>query len=168
MFRVSLLAHHPPFLFLPAHRLPQLFPGEAPPPGAAPTVAGLAPIAAATVPAAAGPPAIAMNTLPSDMADIRGRLVNASQRMNARVDPSWQSYLALPPEIMNPNATVKPEAPRSCGEALQKPSLPIRNTKCSRNAPSSKKPRPAESLPRSAIGQHRARHDPRCRRRRNL
>jgi hypothetical protein len=84
-------------------------PGGAPPPGAAPTVAGLAPIGAATVPAAAGPPAIAMNTLPSDMADIRGRLVNASQRMNARVDPRWQSYLALPPEIMNPNATVKPE-----------------------------------------------------------
>jgi SH3 domain-containing YSC84-like protein 1 len=84
-------------------------PAGTPPPGAAPTVAGLAPIAA-TVPAAAGPPAIAMNTLPSDMADIRSRLVNASQRMNSRVDPRWQSYLALPPEIMNPNATVRPEA----------------------------------------------------------
>ncbi len=73
-------------------------------------MAGLAPIAAATVPAAGGPPAIAMNTLPSDMADIRGRLVNASQRMNARVDPRWQSSLAVPPEIMNPNGTAKPEA----------------------------------------------------------
>ena len=51
-----------------------------------------------------------MNTLPSDIADIRGRLINSSQRMNARVDPRWQSYLALPPEIYSGAGTPKPEA----------------------------------------------------------
>jgi hypothetical protein len=45
------------------------------------------------------------------MADIRNRLINASQRMNSRVDPRWQSYLSLPPEIYNPaGAAAKPEA----------------------------------------------------------
>ena len=50
-----------------------------------------------------------MNTLPADMADIRGRLMNASQRLNSRVDPSWQKYLSLPPEINSPAGQPKPE-----------------------------------------------------------
>ena len=66
--------------------------------------------ATAVAPAAAGPPALAVNQLPSDLADIRGRLAIASQRLNARVDTRWQSYLALPPEIYNPTGSAKPAA----------------------------------------------------------
>jgi lipid-binding SYLF domain-containing protein len=79
----------------------------APQPGA-PVPAVAAPITAAAPSAVAsplaGPPAVAMNTLPSDIADIRGRLANSSQRLSTRVDRTWQSYLALPPEIYNPAA----------------------------------------------------------------
>ncbi len=89
-------------------------PGAAPPgaapPGAVPYAAPLA--AAGAIPAAAalGPPALGVNQLPSDMADIRNRLINASQRLNSHVDPTWQRYLALPPELMNSATPVKPEA----------------------------------------------------------
>jgi len=78
------------------------------PPGTVPPAVGAVPAIAA--PLAAGPPALAVNQLPSDLSDIRGRLANASQRMNSHVDPRWQSYLALPPEIYNPAGAANPTA----------------------------------------------------------
>ena len=85
-------------------------PATAAPQFAAP-LAAAAPVAGA-IPAAAalGPPALAVNQLPSDLSDIRNRLVNSAQRLNSHVDPTWQRYLALPPELYTPNVAAKPEA----------------------------------------------------------
>jgi lipid-binding SYLF domain-containing protein len=90
-------------------------PAAAAPPVAAPSAATVptVPQPGASVPAAAavlGPPALAVNQLPSDLSDIRNRLVNSSQRLNSHVDPTWQRYLALPPEMMNPTTAARPEA----------------------------------------------------------
>ncbi|HTQ40485.1 MAG TPA: lipid-binding SYLF domain-containing protein [Pirellulales bacterium] len=90
-------------------------PAGAVPPGAVPVGAAVgAGAAAAVVPGqsvpAAGPPAIATNTLPSDLADIRGRLASASQRLNSHVDSRWQSYLALPPELNSTTGQPNPAA----------------------------------------------------------
>ncbi|HZZ28191.1 MAG TPA: YSC84-related protein [Pirellulales bacterium] len=89
---------------VPAGAPGQPVPGQpmpAQPVTAMPQMAGMVP--------AAGPPALAMNTLPSDLADIRGRLLNASQRLNSRVDSRWQSYLALPPELNTANSSPQPD-----------------------------------------------------------
>jgi lipid-binding SYLF domain-containing protein len=92
-----------------ADQPPPAVPMAAAPIAAAATTAAVMPTTA-TAPAAAGPPALAVNQLPADLSDIRGRLANASQRLNARVDSRWQSYLSLPPEIYNPTGTPKPDA----------------------------------------------------------
>ncbi len=83
-------------------------PGPAPPGGGTTVTAPLA---------AAGPPAIATAQLPADMEAIRARLADSSQRLSARVDPSWQKYLALPAQVYNPG---QPAAPQEIAAAVER------------------------------------------------
>jgi lipid-binding SYLF domain-containing protein len=90
-------------------------------PGAMPAMAPVAGDAIANGSAQAAPgvgqsnsplvqaPALAVSQLPADLEAVRGRLADASRRLTAKVDPRWQSYLALPQEIYNPGPAAKPE-----------------------------------------------------------
>ena len=93
--------------------------------GAGPTAAGGGTTVTAPL-AAAGPPAIATAQLPADLEAIRGRLADSSRRLAARVDPSWQSYLTLPPQIYNPG---QPTAPQEISAAVERYNVVMKDSR---------------------------------------
>jgi lipid-binding SYLF domain-containing protein len=90
--------------------MPPLTPiaGAAPPSAAVPQQVGVAPQAGtAGYPAGVQAPALAVSQLPADLEAIRARLADSSRRLASHVDPRWQSYLVLPPEVYNPGQPAK-------------------------------------------------------------